>query len=189
MVGLSYLLNWLKKEQKLNIWGPGYELYGKKCENIISSFIGYPFFSRAINKYTNQVSVNDYSLKPIDIDGMNISFNKQEHSDPSYGIKIDDVLHYATDTSVLNSTFEISQNVKLLLHECWSLTPDNKSKHSSLEEIIKKSQAFDIKRIGLIHINPNWSAEDEKEIQKKISLMAKPNIFISKDNTIFNLNK
>ena len=103
--------------------------------------------------------------------------NLQKHSAPSFGITLGDFLHYATDTEVLKSTFKIANNVKILLHECWEVE-NNKSNHSSLDQIIKMSKKCKNTKIGLIHINPSWDKTKFKEVE---NILKNNNIFITKD--------
>jgi ribonuclease BN (tRNA processing enzyme) len=179
IVGLSYLLNWIKEDQNLVIWAPGNELYKKSSEELISTFVGFPYFSRPIKKFSQKVSILDYTLNGFQIEGINIKINPQQHSDPSFGIQLDNNLYYATDTNVSEKTFELSQNCELLLHECWDLLPVSRSKHSSLQELIEVSSNYKNKSIGLIHLNPNWT--EQEEINANKMLINNSNIFLAYD--------
>ena len=80
----------------------------------------------------------------------------------AYILEIEDNLIFLdTDTNVIESTFQKSKHIKYLLHECWDIQFDENSEHSSLSEILRMARHYSIENIGLIHINPNWSKENE----------------------------
>lgn len=91
------------------------------------------------------------------------------HSNPSFGITIGDYIHYATDTTVLDISFQ--NKCKLLLHECWSIKKEDARGHSSLEEILEKSKLFNTSKIGLIHLNPRCSESDLKMYEQQTTFI------------------
>lgn len=188
IIGLSYLLNFINEKQTLNIWGPGAAYYKRSCAEILSDVLGFPFFSRPIKKFTNIVSLMDYPPSSFFVDGIRIEAFGQVHSDPSFGLLIDDNIFYATDTIVLDETFSTSKYANILLHECWHLKPEEQSsKHSSLEEIIRMAIKHNIKNVGLIHLNPNWDIQEEQRAENMLKVL--PNAFVAKDHSIINLQK
>lgn len=163
LIGLVYLPNWLK-DHRLRIWGPGVSLYGKSCHEILSSITSSPFFALQIDKFSRDIEIHDYDVGGFSLnDNIRIMINDQKHSDPSFGITIGNYVHYATDTNVIESTFQSSEKVKYLLHECWDISLGANTEHSSLSEILRMTRYYKIENVGLIHINPNWSKEDEEE--------------------------
>jgi ribonuclease BN (tRNA processing enzyme) len=161
VIGLVYLPNWLK-DHRIRIWGPGISLYGKSCHEILSSITTSPFFALPIDEFSRDIEIYDYEVGGFSLnDNIRVLINAQKHSDPSFGITIGNYVHYATDTNVIESTFQESKHVKYLLHECWEIQFDANSEHSSLSEILQMTRNYSIENIGLIHINPNWSKEDE----------------------------
>jgi ribonuclease BN (tRNA processing enzyme) len=161
IIGLAYLPNWLNNHT-IRIWGPGLDFYGKSCREILTAITSTPYFALPINKFSNDIEINDYNLKGFTINNeIEISICAQQHSDPSFGISIGNLLHYATDTNVIDSSFKKAQGVKMLLHECWQIDFDKKSEHSSVVEILHMAAKYNIQKIGLIHINPNWKQQDE----------------------------
>lgn len=121
------------------------------------------------------------------VDDLEIHVNKQNHSDPSFGLRIDNVLFYATDTGVSEESFKLAKQTKILLHECWQFLPDKKSsKHSSLNEILDLAKKYKIENLGLIHINPNWTLHDEKNAETLLADL--PNAFVANDLITLNLN-
>jgi len=181
IIGLSFLPLW-SSNHNINIWAPGKRYYKQSSKKILKNFTSFPYFSKSIDMFSPEVNIYEYDEKGFNIGKTKIMINLQKHSAPSFGITIGKFLHYATDTEVLKSTFNIANNVKILLHECWEIE-DNKSNHSSLEQIIKMSKKCKNTKIGLIHINPSWGKTQLKEIK---NILKNNNIFIIKDKMELN---
>ncbi len=168
VLGLIYLPGFLGG-RKLNIFGPGMEYYDKSCEEILGDLIAPPYFVHQIQSFSKVVNITDYDSNGFNISGLNISVFKQQHAGPSFGIKIEDKLYYATDTSYLDSTFKAAEGVKLLLHECWSIQSDPGPAHTSAKDIRSAVSEYNIKNLGLIHINPDWTEADEQHLVEYFS--------------------
>lgn len=165
IIGLSFLLNWIKKEQKIIIWGPGNPYYKDGSKKIVSTIIGGDYFSRNIELFSNSVEIKDFPGDEFQINELHIKVFLQSHSSPSFGIKIDNSIYYATDTAVKEETFLNSKECSLLLHECWDISESScKGKHSSLDLLLKFLQQKKDQQQRLIHLNPNWSQETERQI-------------------------
>ena len=185
VIGLIYLPNWIR-DHRVRIWGPGASFYGESCQEILSSMISSPFFSLPINKFSDDIEIHDYDVNGFIIDDkLDILINVQKHSDPSFGITIGNYIHYATDTNVIESTFQRSEQVKYLLHECWDIQYDVKTEHSALSEILKMARKYSINNFGLIHVNPNWSKDDEAKVS--LSLKEFTNARLLNDGDVINL--
>lgn len=162
IIGLSYIPRYLR-EKRLRIWGPGKKYYKNSCEDILCNFTSSPYFSENIKNFTKEVCLEDYDENGFTIEGIKISINKQIHSDPSFGITIENYLHYATDTKILEESF--TKNCKLILHECWAKSKEDASEHSSLEEIKEMVDKHNISSIGLVHINSKYTEEELKDFK------------------------
>ncbi len=160
IIGLSYLPLWFK-DKIITIWGPGKSYYSKGCDEILTDFTTSPYFASSIKEFAKEVYLKDYDENGFMIDNLRISINKQVHSSPSFGITIGNYLHYATDTNILRKSFD--NNCKLILHECWTYYKKDAEEHSSLEEIREMVEKYNIKKIGLIHINPRYNEEELRE--------------------------
>lgn len=177
IIGLSYLPSFFK-EHNLVIYAPSKKYYDKSSRDILVDFTTFPYFSHSIEKYSSKVEILEYEKEGFFIDDLKVGICEQKHSAPSFGITLGEYLHYATDTSILDETFNKAQNVKLLLHECWDIKQKKASYHSSLEELIEKSLFLKNTKIALIHINPSWEEKEFKEAEK---LIKDKNIFIASD--------
>lgn len=184
LIGIIYLLN-ICRDKEIFIYGPGKTIYGESCEDILCGIIKPPYFGRMLKDFSHNVIIQDYNIGFKEIStNYTIEFVAQKHSQPSFGMLINDVLYYATDTMVLQNTFEKAKDVKLLLHECWDIEENLSGKHSSLEKIIKFNEQYHIPYIKLIHINPNWTCED---FEKARGLLINHNIDLANDGDVFYL--
>lgn len=185
IVGLCYLPNWFS-EKKVNIYGPGEKLGFDSCRNVLSGIIKAPYFA-SIEILGKEVCINDYDLNGFKIDDVNFKISEQIHTGNSFGITIDDCLHYATDTIISKETFEIAKNVKLLLHDSWILNSENardEKDHSSIEDIVSFTNKFNINKVGLVHINPNW---DSEKFETANRMVEESNIFMAEDCQVIEL--
>ena len=153
---------------------------------MLSGIIKAPYFA-SIEILGKEVIINDYDLNGFKIDDMNFKIFEQIHTGKSFGITIDDYLHYATDTIINRETFEIAKNVKLLLHDSWILNNENErdeNDHSSIEDIVSFSEKFSINKVGLVHINPNWN---HQKFELTNRMIEDKNIIIVEDDQIIEL--
>jgi len=188
IIGLSFLLNWVRNDQKIFIWGPGAPYYNAGCKQILSTIIGGDYFSRRIDSLTEHVEIKDFPDNQFKINEISLEVYLQSHSSPSFGIKLNNDLYYATDTAVKKETFLHSKDCKLVLHECWDLYEEEcTGKHSSLEELLRIVPKNKEQSIRLIHINPNWCLETEKKIAQIID--DRDNFQMATDFEVFNFAK
>lgn len=159
IIGLSYIPRYLR-DKELSIWGPGKKYYKKSCDDILCNFTSSPYFADSIKNFAKKVNLKDYDENGFNIGELEISINKQNHSDPSFGITIGNYLHYATDTNILEENF--TRNCKLILHECWAKSKKDVFGHSSLEEIEEMIMKYNINSLGLIHVNSRYTEEQLK---------------------------
>lgn len=74
---------------------------------------------------------------------------------------------------------------KYMLHECWDIQHDVKTEHSAISEILKMARKYSINKFGLIHVNPNWSKDDEAKVS--LSLKEFTNARLLNDGDVINL--
>lgn len=162
IIGIIYLLN-ICRDKELVIYGPGEAVYGDSCAVILERLIQPPYFSRRLKDFSHKVSILDYNEGTVQVTpNYVIEFIKQNHSQPSFGMLVNNCLYYATDTSVVRDTFEKAKNAKLLLHECWDIEGGS-DKHSSLKSFLDMNQEYKLQEVKLIHLNPNWTSSDYKQ--------------------------
>ena len=177
-IGLSYLSNFVE-EHTLFLYLPKNSFFEDGGKEILNKLFSKEFFSREITNISRKVNFIEYD-SDFFIDNISIHIREQKHTSPSYGIMIDDLIAYCTDTIAEAESFVWAKKVKLLLHECWDFS-ESKKLHASFEDIKLLSEKYDIKHTVLIHLNPNIMDDDYKKkcIGNRIS--------IAKDFQVFNL--
>ena len=168
VIGLSYLPMLFNKHQ---IWihGPGAPAYPAGVKEILNSFFSEPFAGSSAEELTEHMHFADYTEGPFMVENVSFQAFPQHHAHPSYGLKVENLLYYASDTSLLEATFQRAEGVKMLLHECWDLERVEESFHTSLEEILATIPSKVNYQVGLIHRNPRWGLKELAAAQEKIN--------------------
>lgn len=168
IIGISYLNNFFP-DYNIHLYGPGEPYYSSVTEKL-ADFTSEDFFSRSALNMGKSLTVTNYGLEGFDIGEIKLTVNIQDHSSHSFAITIDDKLHYATDTSIIEHNFQLGSEVDLLLHECYDLGESSLG-HSSLGEILEMKAKYGLDNIYLVHKNPNWSLEDLEAIRKELPVL------------------
>ncbi|MDW7671243.1 MAG: MBL fold metallo-hydrolase [Bacillota bacterium] len=169
IIGLSFLPVFCRNH---TVWihGPGEPAYPKGAGKILSDFFCEPFSSSPVEDLAERLFFADYHEGLFNVGNVTFKAFRQSHSHPSFGLKVENSLFYATDTGVSQQTFERAAGVSLMLHECWTLEPADDPYHSSLEQIIQKlAPNTGGGRLGLIHRNPRWGNQDRAAAKSRIA--------------------
>lgn len=164
IVGLSYIYNFFT-DKELNLYLPQ-KSYSRSPEEILNGVFSPEVSSLNIKNFSSKVNVIGYN-GDFYIGNNKINIIEQEHSSPSFGIRIGG-LTYLTDTLPREEGFAFAAGSEALLHECWYLLKNGKMKHSSLEEIAPLCVKYGIKRTLLIHLNPNILRAEYKRALLKL---------------------
>ena len=183
VIGLVFLPRFLDGK-KLKIWGPGAPYYPQGCRALLEQFTSRPFFSKPLADFTKMIEIRDYDETGIQIDHLNIQVLPQVHADPTFGLTFDPYFHFATDTEILEETFNRAQHTQLLIHECWSRT-GSPSSHSSAEGIRNMLKTYPVPCTRLIHPYPGWTQEEE--IQTETDFPLSMNVAYMRDGMSFDL--
>ena len=168
MIGLSYIDPFIR-DKRFRIYGPGRLAYPETTDYYLRAFLRPEFFSRSIDKFSNDVKVLDFPGESFCIGDTRISVTRQKHSAPSYRITLDDKLIYATDLSFSADDWE-GVSAEVLFHECWEYKePVHDSyRHTSLSQLKDKLPLSSFGWIYLIHHNPVWGEYDFRRINEMI---------------------
>lgn len=168
IIGLSFL-PMLFNDHQIWIYGPGAPAYPAGVNEILNSFFSEPFAGSSAEKLTDNIGFVDYTEGPFMVGDVSFEAFSQHHAHPSYGLKVDNSLYYASDTSLLKETFQQAEGVKMLLHECWDLERVKDSYHTSLEELLEAIPEKVSYQVGLVHRNPRWGLMELAAAQEKIN--------------------
>lgn len=172
--GLIYLSHFFK-HKKVHLAAPGKEIYGKSAREILDGFISPPFFGRPLDRWSLDIRIHDLGTGEQTIAGIEVETIRQEHSDPSLGIKINDKsgsVCYITDTACGEETAQFASGARLLLHETWldntdyerldrearetGETPPLLSSHSPVRQVAQIAAKAGVEELLLIHLNPSY---------------------------------
>jgi len=196
-VGLIYISHFFK-DKEVHIAGPGVSIYGKSAKHILTGLIKPPYFGRPLLEFPMKLTCHDLGVGSSKIAGITIDTILQEHSDPSVGIKIDNMVCYLTDTVCTAATADFARNCRLLLHETWfdrqdytelmrqaqSSSPSPHAQkelksHSAVNQVAAAALSAPVGQLVLIHLNPSYDENRllamERDAQKIFpdSLLAK----------------
>lgn len=181
IVGLSYIYNFFT-DKRLNLYFPKIG-YARSPEEILRGVFAKEVSALDISDFSKEVNIIGYG-GDFYIGENKVKIIGQEHSSPSFGIRIGD-LTYLTDTVTKESGFAFAEGSKILLHECWYINKNGAMPHSSLEEIAPLSVKYKIENTLLVHLNPNIPREDYK---KALSLLPQAHqIALAEDFAMYNV--
>jgi ribonuclease BN (tRNA processing enzyme) len=172
--GLSYF-SYFFRDKEVHIAGPGQSIYGCSVSDILSHLVASPYFGRPFLDFPMDLKLHDLETGSNDIEGIRIDTILQEHTDPSIGIKIDNVVCYITDTACHARTVDFVRGCKLLLHETWfdlqdyhTMIREGKSSPDAMKPLMSHSPVNRVAEIArdagagsllLIHLNPAYDEE------------------------------
>jgi ribonuclease BN (tRNA processing enzyme) len=204
--GLIYISHFFK-DKEVHIAGPGESIYGKSAKDILTGLITPPYFSRPLLEFPMRLTCHDLGVGSSKIAGITIDTILQEHSDPSVGIKIDNMVCYLTDTVCTASTADFARNCRLLLHETWFDTQDytelmrqsqssspsphaqkELKSHSAVNQVASAALRAPVEQLVLIHLNPSY---DEKRLlaMERDAQKIFPDSLLAKDGHTMLLDK
>ncbi len=168
IIGIMYLNNFFKN-YNVHIYGPGKPYYSSIADKL-STLTDEDFFYKSALNTGRILTLTEYDLSGFNIGDVEVKVNLQDHSNYSFGITIDDQIHYAVDTSVIEDNFILGKDVKFFLHECCNMEKE-KSGHSSLKDILAMKNTYKVDNLYLVHKNPTWSDESLETIKKEIPVL------------------
>jgi ribonuclease BN (tRNA processing enzyme) len=178
--GLIYL-PYFFKHKKVHLAAPGQELYDRSAFDILADFIRPPYFGRALDQLTLDLDIHDLGVGSLEIGGVTVETIRQEHSDPTVGIKIDGSVCYITDTPCSEAAVSFASGARLLLHETWLDSADHErlqaeshsspgalkilQSHSSVRPVAEIARKAGVGDLLLIHFNPAYDEQRLKAME------------------------
>ncbi|MFC1553908.1 MBL fold metallo-hydrolase [candidate division KSB1 bacterium] len=157
------------------------------------TIIGPPGFKDFLDNlskiYGKYIEPDNYNLKVIEISGnladfkdFRVTFLKMDHSDASYGIRIEEnsgrVLSYSGDTDLCDNLVELCRDSNLSILECTSSNNNKIKGHLTPDDISKVAKKSGSEQILLSHISKDVSDE---EITSSCQKEYTGNIIIAKE--------
>lgn len=165
-VGLMYLKRFCP-DMRVDVFGPGAPHYPKGCAGLAADLLQQAFYSSGPHGFSRVVRYHDYTEGDFEVDGVRVSATMQQHSSPSFKLRLEDAIVLATDTSFDAASWADVQPAHLLLHECWQLK-DEDPRHSSAEALARDLPHDRFHRRLWVHLNPGWD-DNERALVDEVA--------------------
>lgn len=168
IIGLSFLPAILSGN-KVFIYGPG-EILGQSTYKVLNDFLNPCLFSTRLDDMKFIKEINELKKGKQSIGSFQLEAMLQKHgSSHSLGFNIDNQIAFITDTYNSGENAKFINDCTLLIHECWGFNKSSSEKHSTIEDIQNLVHKTNIKKVFLIHLNPNISNFKYNEKANEIS--------------------
>lgn len=166
VIGLTYLPEILKG-RKVTIAGPAKSITGISLRDALERLTARPLYSLPIDKFPMDLELVELELGENKFGDFSIVARPQGHSDPSIGMRLDDLFTYVTDTACDEGTAELARGTAMLLHECWlddegykeaAASPDGGllKTHSWVSGVTEIAAEAGVEFLALGHLNPAY---------------------------------
>ncbi len=186
--------------KQITIHGPGKSITGLSTEKALDTFLQHPIFPIPLSKFPMHTEIRDLKLGTSEVEGLEIHVQKQEHSDPTIGVRIGDDLCYITDTGCGQKTIPFVKGAQLLIHECWIDRQDQLAMangdrsvpepgqvldmHSHSDGVADIARQAEVNQLGLIHLNPRYSEERYRRMARECAEIFPNTILVNDDQPI-----
>ncbi len=171
VVGLVYLIGaW--RNRPLRIWGPAPPLSDSGPREALGRLLNPPLCGVPLEEFPMPLEIVELREERAEIAGFDVRLRRQEHPGGSMGVRLGDVLAYATDTAADPATVELARGVDLLMHEVWKTDaekPDGPG-HSPLGRVAALARQAGVRRLMPVHHFPGRSDDELREIVGKLSV-------------------
>ena len=164
LVGLMYLKRFVA-DKRVDVYGPGKPVYPQTTEEYAGAMLQGALYSSGPHGFAQEVHYHDYGGQDFRVSDLRVAVRAQSHSAPSFELRLEDLVTYATDTSFVAATWEDCPPSRLLLHECWQSDAGD-PRHTSVEALAMGLPRERFGRVLLVHHNPSWSARERAEIER-----------------------
>ena len=176
IVGLMYLKRFAA-QMRVDVYGPGRPVYAHTTEECLREVLQPSVYASGAYGFARGVCYHDYGGMDFEAGGTSVSVRAQNHSSPSFELRLGGALIYATDTSFEPASWEDAEPAEVLLHECWQVQADD-PRHTSVKALAQGLPRERFGRVLLIHHNPSWSETERAEVAQ---IAARRNIELAHD--------
>ena len=164
MTGLMYLKRFVS-DKRVDIYGPGRPAYPRTTEAYVADLLQETLYSAGHEGFAREVRYHDYGGRDFHVGSVPIHVRPQQHSAPSFELRLADAVTYATDTSFRPASWAEPAPTQVLLHECWQLG-DGDPRHTSVEALASGLPRDRFGRTLLVHMNPAWDEAERAEVER-----------------------
>ncbi len=168
------------------IYAPGMEIYGQSAFDMLNGLFRKPYSPHPFIELSPSISVEDLSTAGTILDIGEVPLNvavrvNPNHSDPTVALRFGDYFALVTDTPPEDEIVDFVRGVEVLLHESWydsfesyksntdPLGAHREGPHTGSFGAGLVALRAGVKRLYLIHHNPERSFQDVENDAKKVS--------------------
>lgn len=165
IIGLFYLPA-MFLGRTVHLHPPEEGITGVDPEAAVRSVIRKPYNPHYLDDMPLDIKIEALGEGENEVAGRRVSARKQIHTDPSMGIRVDDLLVFATDTARDPGTVPFAEGVSLLVHEAWidgaeEDDPETKRiaeeayvSHTSARQAAELATEAGVENLALSHLSP-----------------------------------
>jgi ribonuclease BN (tRNA processing enzyme) len=193
VVGLSYLPGtWMRGV--IRIYAPGRPFVETEPDQALGQLLKPPLFPRRFADFPAYVEVVPMKSGFLEIGGMSIQLQGQNHPGGSVGVRVGNAIAYVTDTPVAQTTQTFVQGVRLLLHEVW-LTDEEarqdeveREKHSYVSGVAQIAKRAKVGSLMAIHHHPKRLYEEIQKLGQEMEALAGVKVIVPEEGRVYPLS-
>ncbi|MBR3224035.1 MAG: MBL fold metallo-hydrolase [Atopobiaceae bacterium] len=163
VVGLMYLKRFVANK-RVDVYGPGTYAYPRSTADYMADVLQPTVYASGHMGFARDVRYHDFAGSRFSVGDVQVEVRSQRHSSPSFELRLNDDVVYATDTSFAAEDWQGVRPAKLLLHECWQ-AESRDPRHSDVRSLASGvPNAFG--RVVLLHQNPAWEDAERAEVEQ-----------------------
>lgn len=167
VAGLMYLKRFVA-HKRVDVLGPARPAYPHTTHKYIADLLQQALYSSGPEGFARDVRYGDYGTDGLVVGKVRVGVRAQRHSAPSFELRLDDVLTYATDTRFDAAAWATYPHTLVLLHECWQVGVGDE-RHTSAQSLAEGLPYDTFDRVILIHQNPAWDESQRAEVQRTVA--------------------
>ena len=184
LIGLMYLERFTS-DMRVDVYGPGRPVYPRSTEGYVGDLLQSALYAAGPRGLAREVRCYDYGGRDFRVGGLTVAVRAQEHSSPSFQIRLGNLVTYATDTFFDAAAWQDSPPSQLLLHECWQRAAGD-PRHTSVESLAAGLPRERFGRVLLVHHNPTWSRDERRQVER---IAARHRIELARDGMVIALRE
>ena len=163
VAGLMYLKRFATNKI-VEVYGPGTYAYPRSTADYLADVLQPAVYSSGHLGFAREVRYHDFSGSRFVVGDVRVEVRPQRHSSPSFELRLNDDVVYATDTSFGADDWQGVRPAKLLLHECWQAKARD-ARHTDVRSLAAGVPNV-FERVVLMHQNPAWDDAERAEVER-----------------------
>jgi ribonuclease BN (tRNA processing enzyme) len=154
--GLAYLTELVPSLDEIVVRGPGAALYDLPTADVLARLFAPPIMPVDLQQL--DVVVGELGLGDAGVEGLAITTRRQDkHTNPTYGIRVEDALVWCTDTEDDAGTAAFARGARVLAHDAWG--PPAAPGHAEPAAAARVAVDAGVDHLVLIHVPPTGDTD------------------------------